>query len=82
VTDVTFEEILPAVNAGGRARRRLWAELDGRIGDWLELVTDGMAGGRPMRPVYMIWNGRAGMLGMWGGAHQDMQPDVDDWELL
>lgn len=77
---MTFGEILPALNAGGRATRRMWAGLDGKVGDWVELVTDGAAGGRPIRPVYMVWNGRAGMLGMWGGAHLDMQED--DWELL
>ena len=76
---MTFEEILPAVKAGGKARRKLWADLDGKIGDWLELVTDGTAAGRPIRPVYMIWDAGAGMLSMWGGAHWDMQKD--DWEL-
>ena len=71
---MTFEEILPAVKAGGKARRALWAELGGRVATHLELVTlDGFgsvlacptAGGRSRLYTCSQWDILA-----------------DDWELL
>lgn len=72
---MTFEEILPAVKAGGKARRPLWAELGGRIATHLELVTlDGF--GRVLAcPVA----GRSGYL-LFTCSQWDLL--AEDWELL
>jgi hypothetical protein len=77
VTDVTFEEILPAVKAGGKARRALW---DGRgrgwAGCWLELVSLS----RPLTPQLVIGYPDEDVLRPFAGANWDLL--ADDWELL
>lgn len=39
-----FSDALRAVKDGGRVRRALWRELDGRTGSWLELVPTDQVG--------------------------------------
>lgn len=39
-----FSDALRIVKDGGRVRRKLWAELDGRVGLWLELIPAGQVG--------------------------------------
>lgn len=39
-----FSDALRAVKDGRRVRRKLWRELDGRVGAWLELVTADQVG--------------------------------------
>ena len=79
---MTFEEILPAVKAGGRARRRVW---DGRRADWegcwLELVRPSLPGGRTLMALLVIgYPGEDHMVRPFGGANWDLL--ADDWELL
>jgi len=77
---MTFEEVLPALKAGKRAKRDLWAELNGKVGDWLELVTSMTAGERDIIPSLMMWNTGGNSLRPWGGANRDVL--ADDWEIL
>jgi len=71
---VTFDEILPAVKAGGKARRKLWADLDGRVGSWIELVTVDGFGGVLAGPL------PGGGYVLFSGANWDIL--ADDWEIL
>ena len=72
---MTFEEILPAVKAGGRAKRALW---DGRgwAGGWLEMVSIS----RPLTPQLVISYPDEDVLRPFSGANWDLL--ADDWELL
>ena len=82
---MTFEEILPAVKAGGRARRALWADRAEHLGDmWkgleVELVQPPpLPDGRPFMPQLMA-EGEDGVLRPFSGANWDLL--ADDWELL
>jgi hypothetical protein len=70
-----FTEALPLLRDGKRVTRRLWLELDGRIGSWLEL-----ADGPPFaRPVLLVWREDPQGFMPWAGAQNDVLQD--DWEL-
>ena len=72
---MTFEEILPAVKAGGRARRAIWG------GPWLELARPSLPDGRPLMPQLVIaYPGDDGVVRPFAGANWDLL--ADDWALL
>lgn len=71
---MTFDEILPAVRAGGRARRALWTELGGRAGTWLQMVILDEIG-----PALACPLPDGGMV-LFACSQQDIL--ADDWEIL
>ena len=70
-----FIEALPLLRDGKQVTRRLWREVDGRVGSWLELVNDPLFA----RPVLLIWREDPQGFMPWSGAQNDML--MDDWEL-
>lgn len=71
---MTFDEILPVIRAGGKARRRLWAELSGHVGIHIELLTLdklGPALGCPLPDGRTV---------LFASSQWDIL--ADDWELL
>jgi hypothetical protein len=80
VTDVTFEEILPAVKAGGKAARAYWAARPGWRGLAVELVQPPpLPDGREFMPQLAV-EGEDGILRPFSYADWDLL--ADDWELL
>ncbi len=75
---VDFSEALRIMKGGGRVRRRWWTELDGEVGDWLEIVSGKTGDGRPVLPAPMVWVESAGAFAPWGGARGDVLGE--DWE--
>ena len=74
---MTFEEILPAVKDGGKAKRALWGSRGpGWAGCWLELV----ALSRPLTPQLVISYPDEDVLRPFAGANGDLL--AEDWELL
>ena len=79
---MTFEEILPAVKAGGKARRAVW---DGRradwCGSWLELARPALPDGRPLMPQLVVgFPDEDHVMRPFAGANWDLL--AEDWELL
>jgi len=72
---VKFEDALPLLRDGKRVTRRLWLELDGRVGSWVELVSDPLFA----RPVPLVWREDPRGFMPWAGAQNDIL--MDDWEL-
>ena len=70
-----FTEALPLLRDGKRVTRRLWLDLDGRVGSWLERV-DGEPFGEP---VLLVWREDLRGFVPWAGAQNDVLQD--DWEL-
>ena len=70
-----FEDALPLLRDGKRVTRRLWLELDGRVGSWVELVSDPLFA----RPVPLVWREDLQGFMPWAGAQNDIL--MDDWEL-
>lgn len=69
---MTFEEVLPLLRDGKRARVRSWKETD----SWLELVNHPLfAGGKAL----LVWQeGPQGFV-PWSGAQNDI---LMDWEVV
>jgi hypothetical protein len=70
-----FTDALPLLRDGKRVTRRLWLDLDGRVGSWLELV-DGPPFGQP---VLLVWHEDLQGFGPWAGAQNDVL--MGDWEI-
>jgi hypothetical protein len=70
-----FTDALPLLRDGKRVTRRLWRELDGRVGSWLELVDDPLFA----RPVLLVWYEDDQGFTPWSGAQNDVL--ADDWEI-
>ena len=70
-----FEDALPLLRDGKRVTRRLWLELDGRVGSWVELVSDPLFA----RPVPLVWREDLRGFMPWAGAQNDIL--MDDWKL-
>lgn len=77
---MTFEDILPAVKAGGKATRALWTACDGKVGRAVELAQPlPLPDGRPFMPQ-LVAEDENGILRPFSGANWDLL--ADDWELL
>jgi hypothetical protein len=77
---VDFSDALRAVKAGRRVRRALWAELDGRIGSWVELILTDQVGEVLACPVTEP-DGSV-VMASWGRSDQDiLAEDWEDWEI-
>ena len=75
-----FTDALPLLRDGKRVTRRLWRELDGRIGSWLELVDVPLADGRAFAgPVLLVWQEDLQGFLPWAGAQNDVL--MEDWEV-
>jgi hypothetical protein len=73
---MNFAEALPLLRDGKRVTRRLWQDLDGRIGSWLEI-----ADGPPFAgPVLLVWQEDLQGFVPWAGAQNDIL--MDDWEVI
>jgi hypothetical protein len=70
-----FTDTLPLLRDGKRVTRRLWRELDGRVGSWLELVDDPLFA----EPALLVWREDLQGFTPWSGAQNDIL--MDDWEL-
>lgn len=75
---MTFEEILPAVKSGKKARRQIWARMPPHSSTVLELVHPSVPDGRQVMPILMLEY--QGVLRPFGGAIWDLL--ADDWEVL
>ena len=77
-----YEEIMPAVRAGRRARRAIWDDSRAaRWGCWLELVpAHPLPDGRIVAEMLLVGYA-SGLLRQFGGASFDLA-EADDWELL
>lgn len=70
-----FAEVLPLLRDGKRVTRRLWLELGGPVGAWLEIVADPLLA----EPVPLIWREDLQGYVPWAGAQNDVL--AGDWEL-
>ena len=80
---MTFDEILPAVKAGGRARRKAWEGIRADWqGSWIEVVQPPpLPDGRTLMPLLMVGYPDEGhVLRPFAGANWDLL--AGDWELL
>ena len=73
-----FSEALRLMKNGGKARRTLWTQLGGDIGDWLEIVSGTTPDGRAIEPALMVWKESGKAFRPWGGARSDVLGE--DWE--
>ncbi len=74
-----YEEIMPDVRAGRRARSAAWPAENGR---WLELVpAHPLPDGRMVAEMLMVGYGDGQPLRQFGGTSYDLA-EADDWELL
>jgi Protein of unknown function (DUF2829) len=75
---VDFSDALQAVRQGRKARRRLWAELGGRVGDSIELAHPVLPDGRKIGPQ-LVSSLPDGTIVMFTGGSWDLL--ADDWEI-
>jgi hypothetical protein len=76
-----FSDALRHVRAGRKVRRALWAELDGEVGFWVELVAiPPLPDGRQFAPMMLIWSESRGEFAPWTGA-AGRDGLAGDWEL-
>ena len=78
-----YEEIMPAVRAGRRARRADWeGPAADACGSWLEWVpAHPLPDGRPVAEMLLVGYGEGQPLREFGGTSYDLA-EADDWELL
>lgn len=75
LTGMRFEEVLPHLRDGGRARRRYWNNSDIH-GSYVQLVRFPVTG---IHPQLMCWNEQDQEFYIWGGINRDVLET--DWEL-
>jgi len=75
---MTFDEVLPALREGKRARRAIWT---GRFpGGWLEMVTPPpLPDGRAFDRMPMFWNAEDGIFRTWTASWDVV---ASDWYIL
>ena len=74
-----FSDALLAVKQGKKVRRRLWADLDGRIGEGIELVHPLLPDGRPVMPM-LLCSKPDGTMTLFAGSQWDLL--AEDWEVV
>jgi hypothetical protein len=74
---MTFDEILPAVKAGGKARRAEWARREWSC--WIELVHPELPDGRALMPLLVIGRRDDVTMRPFAGSNWDLL--AGDWEL-
>lgn len=75
---MTFDEVLPLLREGKRARRQLWIERFN--GGYIELVTPGaVSGGRSFEAAMFYWSPQDEVFRPWVPAWDLL---ADDWEIL
>jgi hypothetical protein len=76
---VDFSDALRLARQGKKIRRRFYAELNGKVGESVELVQPVLPDGRPVMPM-LLCNKPDGVMTLFAGAQWDLL--ANDWEVV